>query len=105
MANQVVKLKDGDNYLYPYANFMGIDFSNIITSFKTKSYNTTTYVATEDCILFGECANGTGFKIDDVLIACPSENRALINLPLKKGQSLYMNVYVVNALKIYGIKH
>ena len=105
MANQVVKLKDGDNYLYPYANFMGIDTSNILKSFGAKVNPSTTYVATQDSILMGEAVNGTGFTLDGVLLGIPSDKRGLVTIPLKKGQSIYINAYITNSLNVYGIKY
>lgn len=114
MANQVVKLKDGDNYLYPYANFMGIDFSNIIATVTLS----TEYTATQDCIVSFFISNRVGEKIlhindmkaDTAKFSIGSDSSVtpvMYNcyiLPLKKGG--IVKVTGVNAkLYIYGIKY
>ena len=113
MANQIVKLKDGDNYLYPYANFMGIDFSNVIATVAIG----TKYTATQDCIVSFYITNRSGEKvlyINDMSadtskfsIGNSSVTPIMYNcyvLPLKKGD--VVKVAGVNAiLYIYGIKY
>lgn len=104
MANQVVKLKKGSDYLYPYANLNGIDTSNLIASLSNLS---TSYTATQDCFAYVHVEDAT-IKIGDVAIMYAggsiSTNMWVI---LKKGQVLSATGWGQSraTTKIYGIKY
>ena len=53
MSNKIIKLKDGSDYLYPYANFMAIDTSNVIASNPSSPYT-----AVQDCFARGYMDGG-----------------------------------------------
>ena len=86
MANQVVKLKSGNDYLYPQSVLNGIDTNNVLGS------NLTSYTATQDCWLI--CVfdyqwagswvfEGLSFKLPDL---ASYEYNCYIWI-LKKGQT------------------
>lgn len=90
MANQIVKLKKGSDYLYPQASYIGVDTANVLYTL-SQSDGTFTYTATEDCIAFVSTDNWFETpKINDVSLwkfnTCTKDDSKYV--PLKKGQVL-----------------
>lgn len=114
MANKIVKLKDGSDYLYPYADMCGMDKSNQIAS-GTLSQNQT-YTATQDCFAYvGVLTNSANYsmayaRINDLEVGYANENSTLrIDdiFFLKNGQTLKCVYQSAASLtyKIYGLKY
>ena len=124
MANQVVKLKSGSNYLYPYGDFMAADFSNLIKNQSladsvTGTKTNFTYTATQDCwfvLDLVENENGASkVYIDNVLIYYHftiNRTEIVTYYPLKKGQTI-KNVqnnstyggWAESNYRVYGVKY
>lgn len=111
MANKIVKLKDGNDYLYPYANFMGIDYARTIATYNSENgemYDVT-YTATEDCWAYFRGLNGWGGFTSPAGYSWWESGGFVggqgryIYLPLKKGQKVYGHGYY--KLIIYGVKY
>lgn len=111
MADKIVKLKDGNDYLYPYSVLNGVDTSNLIYS-NMSTKQTINYTATEDCHVFATIqSSGAEVYIDSVklgLYAATSDGAAITNLfhtPLKKGQNIIIQGGGGSwGTTIYGIK-
>lgn len=95
MANQVVKLKSGSNYLYPYGDFMGVNITNCIYS--NSSFLDTTWTASQDCWirLRGAGNNGTiSVYLNNVLLHYLGTNSPAAN---SSGQ--YQGLWTYLAIK------
>lgn len=108
MANYEVKLKDGNDYLFPQATLCGIDTSNTLATFSSGQIN---YTATQDCWgqfgYFGD--NNANLYLDGNLIA--KKNGSIqwpyIQLFIKKGQTVTTQYWATSYSlpnKIFGIK-
>lgn len=110
MANQIVKLTDGGNNLYPHSALFFIDFDNVIASVKVTGTGYYTYTATEYCyirvrignVLVMPKVNGTtiqvlGEKYADVIV---------YNMFLKKGDTFSWDTdnHVGHEYIVYGIR-
>ena len=104
-----IRLKDGDNYLYP--EMYGIDTTNVIATITNKS---DTYTAIQDCYIAGYIASSTGDRqigllIDGVLISSGYSSAALrigINIFVKKNQVITLSGTANTPnLTIYGLKY
>ena len=108
MANQVVNLKSGSNYLFP--RVIGVDTTDIIKQFSSTAWVATSYTATKDCCLIGTFGNKTNdstqwFSLDNVPILYNYDTYARnVCLYMHKGQTIYVHCYV-HKLVCYGLKY
>lgn len=102
MADKEVKLKDGNDYLFPQAMMCGIDTNNFIAE------ATGTYIATEDCYCIGYVGSYTTIAIDNVKLF-DSQYQSWVFA--KKGQTVKCDIlysdgrYLTGTITVYGVKH
>lgn len=105
-----IRLKDGNNYLYP--EMYGVDTSNVLYS-NGESGASKSYTSVQDCYASWVCnpsGNPTYLKIDNVTIFefyNSNYKQEGCTYFVKKGQtvSLQSALSVYNTLKIYGLKY
>lgn len=110
MAGKNITLQsaDGVDNLFPKAQLVGIDTSNILAS----GSGTTTYIASEDCMFVTYSATGDssggGTAINNIeLIELSSINWGVKIIPLKKGQTIVVRNRgnITAKYVVYGLKH
>lgn len=101
MANYEVKLKDGNDYLFPQAMLNGIDENNaLVNATTTKSY---TYTAIQDCYVSALCQD---VLINNVSILTDTSQVLIHIVPIKKGDVVKVTRSQYNLqFRAYGIKH
>lgn len=114
MANQIIKLKSGDNYLYPQGVLNGIDVSNKISSTSSggTAVSSISYTATQDCYVVGLCMVNLEpviMTIDGVTVGQWANNKYKIEgacTPCKKGQvvKLASSAPIYPSIYAYAIK-
>ena len=111
-----IRLKDGDNYLYP--EMYGVDTSNVLYSqyaqLNSSSVTDYTYTATQDCYFMGCNKSKVNTYLDGVRISQVNgadgggADYRNYNILLKKGQKIRMVCYdswSEMLLIVYGLKY
>lgn len=121
MANQIVKLKDGDNYLFPVPSGLGVNPSDILFNISKNNDNTSgsfsTYTATKDCFAVIVYADVNAFtpyqlRINGTMMydygyssaSSTRPNDFYLSLPLKKGDKFEFRCRRY-AVRIYGYNY
>lgn len=105
MANQIVKLKKGSDYLYPYASVCGVDTTNVLATIND-GWKTFSYTATEDCVVVANIRGSVGIaNIDSVYILGVEDIQPhIITFYILKGQTFNVPNGNLRSCKIFGIK-
>lgn len=101
MANQIVKLKKGSDYLYPYADFMGIDYDNVIATGTILRYATITL--TQDCFVVNTSSNYS-LKLNDSSNSYVMRIGPLTSILAKAGTIVGQYDIYDCPYKLFGIK-
>ena len=112
MANQIIKLKSGNNYLYPYSSLGTIDGSDVLATIVSNG-STYTYTTTEDCYVMatiGEYGGGSNqgctiYINDNKVIdnfGASKSYKAFVTIPLAKGDVFYKTTGYLGG-SIFGI--
>ena len=97
MANKEIKLKDGNDYLFPEALLNKIDTTDLLPS------RFSTYTAIKDCVCYIWSMAYNPVVLDNVVLVADSNSiNGPVMVPVKKGQTIKGSNWCSYA---FGIKY